>query len=218
LGALVVVGLPPVLLLSNLYFLMSPVYLRHEYGKPDFPPATRLTEEQRYTAAVECVRYLRTGVGIDALQRLEANDGPLFNQRELRHMEDVKRVARRAFTFHLICTLLVLGATLCLARYGPSGECARRLSQGAGLTVLLVAILLIAAGANFNWFFTVFHRVFFEGDTWLFPYTDTLIQLFPIRFWSDIVQLWVVGTIVESCLVGGLGLWWLRSSSRLGAG
>jgi uncharacterized membrane protein len=27
--------------------------------------------------------------------------------------------------------------------------------------------------------------LFFSGDTWLFAYSDTLIRLFPIRFWED---------------------------------
>jgi integral membrane protein (TIGR01906 family) len=213
LGSLIVVGLPPAILLTNLHLLMSPAFLHYEYERAGFPPATRLTEAQRYIAAAECIRYLRTAVGIDALQELEGNEGPLFNERELRHMEDVKRVTQWAFAFHQGCTLLTLGAALYLAWFGPSGECARRLRQGAGLTVLLVTLLLVTAAVNFNWFFTAFHRVFFEGDTWLFPYTDTLIQLFPLRFWFDIVQLWVLGTIAESCLVGGLSFWWLRSSA-----
>jgi integral membrane protein (TIGR01906 family) len=210
LGVVILAGLPPVIVLGGLYILMSPAYVRYEYGKADFPPATRLTKEQRYTAAVECIRYLRTGAEIEALQRLEGNEGPLFNERELRHMVDVKGVTRGTFTFHRMCTVLVLGAVLYLARYGPREECARRLVQGAGLTIVSVALLLIAAVVNFNWFFTAFHRVFFEGDTWLFPYTDTLIQLFPLPFWFDIVQLWVLGTIIASCLIGGLALWWLR--------
>lgn len=211
LGVLLVLGLPPVILLSNLYFLMSLAYLRYEYGRAGFPPTTGLTEAQRYVAAAECIRYLRTGAGIDALQELEGSEGPLFNERELQHMEDVKGVTRGAFTFHQACTPLILGAALYLARFGVRGECARRLVQGAGLTVLLVTLLLITAVGNFNRFFNAFHRLFFEGDTWLFPYTDSLIQLFPLRFWFDIVQLWVLGTIVESCLIGGLALWWLRS-------
>lgn len=212
LGVAVVVGLPPVIVLSGLYLLMSSAYIRYEYGKAGFPPAARLSDEQRYTAAVECIRYLRTGVGIEVLQELEASQGPLFNERELRHMVDVKAVTLGAFTFHRACTVLVLGAILYLARYGPQGECARRVVQGAGLTVLLVILLLVAAVLNFNWFFTEFHHLFFEGDTWLFSYTDTLIQLFPLPFWFDTVQVWVLGAIIVSCLIGGLGLGWLRHS------
>ena len=212
LGVVVIVGLPPVILLSGLYLLMSPVYIGYEYGKAGFPPAMRLSDEQRQAAAVECIRYLRTGVGIEALQRLRGSEGPLFNERELRHMADVKVVTRGAFTFHRVCTVLVLGAALYLARYGLRGQCARHLVQGAGLTILLVILLLLAAVVNFNWFFTQFHHLFFEGDTWLFSYTDTLIQLFPLPFWFDTVQVWVLGAIVLSCLIGGLGLGWLRHS------
>lgn len=212
LEVVIIVGLPPVIVLSGLYILMSPAYIRYEYGKAGFPQATRLSEEQRYTAAVECIRYLRTGMGIEALQRLEGTQEPLFNERELRHMVDVKGVTRGVLAFHRMCTVLVLGAVLYLACYGPEGECARRLAQGAGLTIVLVALPLIAAVVNFDWFFTAFHRVFFEGDTWLFLYTDTLIQLFPLPFWFDIVQLWVLGAIIASCILGGLALWWLRRS------
>ncbi len=50
-------------------------------------------------------------------------------------------------------------------------------------------------------FFTLFHQVFFEGDSWLFLYSDTLIRLFPIRFWQDAV---LAAAVIS--LGGGLGL------------
>ncbi|MEA3345494.1 MAG: TIGR01906 family membrane protein [Chloroflexota bacterium] len=212
LRAVIITGLPPVIALSGLYVLMSPAYLRYEYGRANSPSPTRAGGGKRYSAAVECVRYLHTKAGIEVLQKLEGSEGPLFNERELHHMVDVKGLTQRALIFHRVCTVLVLGAVLYLARYGPRREWARRLVQGAGLTITLVALLLVAAMVNFSWFFTLFHRIFFEGDTWLFPYTDTLIQLFPLRFWFDIVQLWVLGTILLSCIIGGLALWWLRRS------
>ena len=128
-------------------------------------------------------------------------------------MGDVKKVTRATMSFHRICTIVVIVAVLLLVHYGSKGELARSLVQGSGLTLAIVAILLIAVVVNFDWFFTMFHRVFFEGDTWLFSYTDTLIQLFPIPFWFDVVLLWVLGVIVESCAIGGLALWWLRHLS-----
>lgn len=213
LSGITVLGLPPVILLSLLYLLMSPSYVRFEYGKASFPSATRLNESQRFSAAVECIRYLRSDVGIEVLRTLEDGEGPLFNDRELQHMLDVKEVTRAIMTFHGICMVLVTGAVLFSAYYSSRGEFAKRLVQGSGLTLALVGILLITAMVNFNWFFTMFHRVFFEGDTWLFSYTDTLIQLFPIPFWFDVVLLWVLGVIVESCAIGGLALWWLRHLS-----
>jgi integral membrane protein (TIGR01906 family) len=58
-------------------------------------------------------------------------------------------------------------------------------SRGGWLTVGIIAAILLAIMINFNTFFVYFHRVFFEGDTWMFRYTDSLIRLFPMRFWQD---------------------------------
>jgi uncharacterized membrane protein len=33
--------------------------------------------------------------------------------------------------------------------------------------------------------FVAFHNVFFEAGTWQFLFSDTLIRLFPERFWRD---------------------------------
>lgn len=78
-----------------------------------------------------------------------------------------------------------------------------------GLWMITVAVTLgLIAGAgillnpNIFWgFFSWFHSLFFEGDTWLFAYSDTLIRLFPIRFWQDaVIALAVIA------LGGGAGL------------
>jgi len=65
--------------------------------------------------------------------------------------------------------------------------------------IALAATLTLIAGAgillnpNIFWnFFAWFHSLFFEGDTWLFEYSDTLIRLFPIRFWQDAVIMMAV--------------------------
>jgi uncharacterized membrane protein len=46
-----------------------------------------------------------------------------------------------------------------------------------------------------------FHNVFFEPGTWKFLFSDTLIRLFPQRFWQDLFL--IVGGL---SLVGGLAL------------
>ena len=49
------------------------------------------------------------------------------------------------------------------------------------LLVGLIAYVLL----NFDSFFLTFHRLFFEGDTFMFRYDDTLIRLYPEQLWSD---------------------------------
>lgn len=71
--------------------------------------------------------------------------------------------------------------------------------RGGWLTLILVAVLGVAASINFWEFFAQFHHLFFEGDTWIFYYSDTLIRLFPMRFWSD-------AFLMEGIIVVGGGL------------
>ena len=51
--------------------------------------------------------------------------------------------------------------------------------------MMLIAALILFVLVAFTQVFTLFHRVFFEGNTWIFLFSDTLIRLFPIRFWQD---------------------------------
>jgi uncharacterized membrane protein len=47
--------------------------------------------------------------------------------------------------------------------------------------------------------------LFFTGDSWLFLYSDTLIRLFPMRFWQD-AFLFAGALDVLGGLALGLGL------------
>jgi len=82
------------------------------------------------------------------------------------------------------------------------------LRRGGWWMIGLAAALGLIAGAgitlnpNIFWqFFTLFHKIFFTGDSWLFYYSDTLIRLFPMRFWQD-AFLWAA----ILALGGGAGL------------
>jgi integral membrane protein (TIGR01906 family) len=66
---------------------------------------------------------------------------------------------------------------------------------------LIVGVGITVSPDLFWGFFTLFHSLFFEGDSWLFAYSDTLIRLFPLRFWQD-AFLWAA----VIALGGGLGL------------
>jgi integral membrane protein (TIGR01906 family) len=67
-----------------------------------------------------------------------------------------------------------------------SGNFLRKLRDGAFRTIALILTILAAVWLNFDQLFTQFHRIFFEGDTWLFYFSDTLIRLFPLKFWQDL--------------------------------
>jgi integral membrane protein (TIGR01906 family) len=186
-----------------LRLLLTPLFLQIEYRLPGFPPDSYgFTQADRLHWAPYAVDYLTNAADIAYLADLTFEDGsPLFNDRELSHMLDVKiltRIVLRLWRWDLgLLALLGLGSWL-TARV-PAYRLG--LSRGGWLTVGLVAAVLLSLLVDFTALFTQFHRLFFEGDTWLFLYSDTLIRLFPMRFWQDCF----IFTGLFS-LAGGLGL------------
>jgi len=200
---LIILSVPAFLLLTNLYLFMTPTFLRYEYGKASFPPSPGFTDEERLVVADTAITYLRSDAGIEVLEDLEGETGPLFNERELAHMVDVKAVTLQAFLAHGFLGLLMafsLGVLLVVRDTQPQVSTA--LLQGSLFTIGLLAALVALVYLNFDWFFTQFHLAFFEGDSWIFAFSDTLIRLFPTRFWYDAASLWGVLTLVEAVILG----------------
>jgi integral membrane protein (TIGR01906 family) len=69
----------------------------------------------------------------------------------------------------------------------------------------LILLLGVFASVNFWQFFTEFHGLFFTGNSWQFLFSDTLIRLFPLRFWQDaFIFVGIVDFICSTALVLGL--------------
>jgi integral membrane protein (TIGR01906 family) len=185
---------PLALIGAALRILLTPLYYNVEYRMPYFPADEYgMTQEERLHWAPFAVNYLVNSADISYLGNLKFEDGsPLYNERELKHMEDVKNVVAGALRVWIIS--LVILALLAITAYRGKWipDYVNGLRRGGlwmiGLAVALGAIVGVGITVNPNvfWgFFVFFHSLFFEGDTWLFLYSDTLIRLFPIRFWQD---------------------------------
>ena len=185
---------PVVLLGFALRLLLSPLFLQVEYHMPGFPADEYgLTTEERLRWAPYAVNYLINKESIEYLGDLQFDDGTvLFTERELSHMQDVKRVTQGALnTFYLALTALALLGLW--SRRGDQWQAYRRgLKRGGGWMIYFAAALALVVLVGmfllpdlFWAFFAGFHALFFEGESWIFLYSDTLIRLFPIRFWQD---------------------------------
>ncbi len=209
------VALPLVLVLLNARLLMSEAYLRWEYTRPNFSPDPfGLTTEDRLEYAPLALAYLFNDEGIEFLGEQTFPDGsPLYNERELSHMVDVKVVTQGLTRFGL-ALLGVFGACVALLAASPRARPAlyRALLRGGLLTVSLIVAGLIAVATSFYWLFAQFHALFFEGDSWLFLYSDTLIRLFPEQFWLDAFALMFGGALVEALVISG-AMWLLLRRS-----
>jgi len=207
------------LLLSNLYLFFSPSfpagipsYIDYEYSKGSWPLPPRYDDQERKAVVKAVLYYLRSPEEISYLGALADEEGPLFNERELIHLMDVKVLVRRALLLHGVLGFLIVGAVLILFFY-PEGRKALpgSLLQGSLLTFLLFGLVGLFAAFGFDTFFVRFHRTFFAGDSWIFSPYDTLIQLFPLPFWFDAAISWVGLTLGEAAILGvGAYLWGKR--------
>ena len=201
---LVTLLLPVALLFLGLRLLLTETFLQIEYRMPGFPAdeyGFSLQDRLRY--APLAVEYLLNDAGSDYLGEQTFPDGsPLYNERELSHMLDVKTVIQPALAFGFATWLLVLAAGFWARWGGWWPDYVHAVRRGGWLTVGLVAAIGILAGIDFWRFFTAFHGLFFEGDSWLFLYSDTLIRLFPVRFWQDTVIILVTITAGSGLVLG----------------
>jgi integral membrane protein (TIGR01906 family) len=92
-------------------------------------------------------------------------------------------------------------------------EFAQGLKLGGLLAAGLVAVIGLLAVLTWQVWFVVFHQVFFDPGTWTFNTSDTLIRLFPERFWYDAAL-----TISGLSIFGGLGVavvgWYVQRKSQ----
>ena len=195
------------LILTSVRILLTPVFVQIEYRTPNFPPDPYgFTQEDRLRWAPYAVNYLLNDADISYLGDLKFEDGsPLYNERELSHMHDVKLVTQGALKVWYVAVLLLVGLGV-WAWYGKWWQAYRQgLRRGGWLMIGLVIAIGLFGALAFWQFFTLFHSLFFEGDSWMFLYSDTLIRLFPLQFWQD-AFLWAGVISVGGALVLALGL------------
>ncbi len=203
LGWIVTILVPIAIVLTGVRLMMTPAFLNVEYSMPGFPEDRYgFTKQDRLYWSRIALDYLLNAADISFLGDLRFEDGtPVYNERELKHMVDVQI----ALQITLLVWYFALGGLFALGVWAWRAEWAYEyrlgLARGGWLTVIFVSAIILLVLLSFGVFFVAFHNVFFEPGTWLFYYSDTLIRLFPERFWRDIfiyvgIFAFVVGLIL----------------------
>jgi integral membrane protein (TIGR01906 family) len=205
----ITLAVPVALILANVFLFMNPIWLAFQYSQPDFPPSVRFAPPERYRLASESIEYVRGNRTLDQFKALG-----VYDDREIKHMVDVRELVDKMKIVLPIVALLIAASLVALARQKENRTLAARgLLNGASLTIGLFVLIGFFAAVGFQTFFTLFHKIFFEGDTWLFNYTDSLIQFYPLPFWFATSIGLVATTIVEAIIVGLIGWRWGRTDS-----
>jgi integral membrane protein (TIGR01906 family) len=215
--AIVLIAIMPwFLALTSIFPLISSPFLRLQYARPDVPPSNKFTPQERQAFAEAAAHYLVSREGIEYLADLRDDQGlPLYNERELTHMVDVKVLLWKAIALDIVFALLLIGSLgILLSQRETRTKTPSYLFLGSLVTLALCISTIIVVPLQFRFFLVEFHHVFFIGDTWLFPRSDTLIQLFPEMFWFDALQSWIILIMVETIALGAGAYIWMRRKGR----
>jgi integral membrane protein (TIGR01906 family) len=193
--------LPVVIILSVVRLVINPSYLVFEYHTPGFPADPYgFTLQDRLNYGKYAVDYLINSAGISFLGDLRFPAGQqappptcaemtdcthLYNDRELQHMLDVKHVVGGAMRVLEVsfAVLILLGLWAWLGKW--FSIYLKGLQRGGIVTLLFIGLIILFVLVAFDYLFVIFHELFFKAGTWTFLYSDTLIRLFPERFWQD---------------------------------
>jgi integral membrane protein (TIGR01906 family) len=194
---------PIVLTLLWLSILLSPLFIQLEYRRPGFPPDPfGFTLDERIHWADVSRIYLLSAEGPAYFDAFSLPGGqPLYNQREATHMADVQNLVGKAMILFAVCGPIFL---VCAAFLFWKDRSVLRLALRNGILATFgIAATVVAIGLlAWDSLFVTFHHIFFTGDTWLFPMDNTLIRLFPVDFWQDIVIAAVGGILITCALIG----------------
>jgi integral membrane protein (TIGR01906 family) len=131
---------------------------------------------------------------------------PAFDESAVAHLEDVREVMLGArLLTGILAAVLAVWLVVSLSRKRLAAI-ATALFAGSLFCFALPLIGAAFALTDFEWFFALFHSLFFESGTWTFPYDALLIRLFPESFWATAGAAWAAGIVLGGVVLGLAGL------------
>lgn len=113
------------------------------------------------------------------------------------HFEEVKTIVLWLYGVGLACFAAIASIFLLLRK-----KLGRRSYLATAITTLALPLLIgVGIALDFDGFFVLFHKIFFNNDYWVFnPAADPVITILPSDYFMHcaifIALLWAVGSIV----------------------
>lgn len=187
---------------SAMLLMLTPAYTHTLVLWADAPERSGLSAAETLYHAERVRAYVAGDADIELAERL--HDGrPAFDARAVSHLADVRVVLARARMFTGIAAAFVVG-WLVWALAGAGSKVHALAVSLTGAAWLIVGIIIVSAAfalLDFGRFFTVFHSLFFEADTWVFPPDAFLIRLFPAEFWMASGGVWAALSLMAAILM-----------------
>lgn len=204
LKVLLILFYPLLLTLLTARLAFTEKFVEFLYARVDLPPDP-MPYELRLSIAKMGLRAVLSEKGME-----EFKSSGLFNEREVRHMKDVKKLLDVFFGLLYLGLPLWIVGLLSLKRAKDMGKV---LLFGAMVFEAFVIFVVVASVLNYEWLFEAFHNLFFDPYSWRFRDEDMLIRVYPMDFWfkATIYSALVAFCINLTLQAFGLYLWKKRS-------
>ncbi len=109
----------------------------------------------------------------------------VFSSKEIMHLEDVKELFRKGFYLRNFSIVILISIILFM---NFNKYLINKLVFKTSLcNIVLILLFVCLFYFDFNKYFTLFHKIFFDNELWLLnPKTDVLIQMYPLSFFESI--------------------------------
>ena len=150
---LLVIMVPFVVLMTSVRILLTPLTVDIEYKLPNVPADSYgFTLSERTAFAKLAVGYLTNSRGISFLaDQTFPNGDPLYNERELSHMQDVKNLVQKTIIGWYISGALVVLAGFFSWQIKKQKDYWVALRDGGWATLIIIFAILVGVTINFDW-------------------------------------------------------------------
>jgi integral membrane protein (TIGR01906 family) len=175
--------------------------------------STGMSRQQLEEATDQLLDFFSGGPPVSIRIIKGGQPAPLYNEKELKHLDDVRHLMNTAWLVQQmsLAALLVLAAlSLVLGRVAGLRWLSKIAVAGGIVTIGSILLMGFLAVLDFRAFWTQFHILSFSNDLWLLdPRTDYLIRMFPPAFWFQAVMLVALRSALAGAVLLAAGLFML---------
>ncbi|NPA54403.1 MAG: TIGR01906 family membrane protein [Aquificae bacterium] len=155
-------------------------FIDYEYSKKDFPKDRwNLDDEYRKHLAKLGLEAVLSEEGLKEFSEAKLPNGvKAFREKEIKHMKDVNKFLKFFFPLtYLAFFIWFLGFFL--------WKDSSYLIYSGVFTIFLIVFIGSLIIIFYEEAFAFFHDTVFGRNTWRFRQTDTLLRIYPMKFWFD---------------------------------
>lgn len=164
-------------------------FFETQYKALNTAESMNMSDEDLMLATHTLLDYLqnkRDDINVEVV--VEGKNVPMFNQKEIDHMVDVKDLFTVLNSLQMAAYVIFIILIVVLTITNRMSSLTNSIYRALGVYLFVIGGIALYAFIDFSGFWVIFHKVLFSNDLWLLnPNTDRMINMFPEVFFNRLV-------------------------------